>query len=96
MGLLDRMVKLDQEERFLLLIERIATALERIAGPDGIKEPIPTLRGPETLINYGENESQWTREQITTAVKAQGLSPEEEKQIIEEMLQDDEEDLRRP
>lgn len=85
MGLLSSLINHDDNGTALRLLERIAVALERLAGPI----PVPTeryKRGPEALVRYS-GVKQWTREQIKTEVSKTGLPPEQMDELLEEALE---------
>lgn len=64
------------------LLERIATALERLAPPPPSQPP--RKRGPEEIVNYAERT--WQREQLMTELKQYGLSPNEEEEILRSVM----------
>ena len=72
------------------ILERIAVALERLAGPILQNDPQPYKRGPEALITYGDQEKSWLIQEATHAAQERGLSPAEEQKLIEKIVQGEE------
>lgn len=72
------------------LLQRIATALERAVGPEFPSgEPgKQRKRGPESIMNYGNNDKIWLRENFTNLVHEKGLAPAEEQDLIDQAMRD--------
>ncbi len=70
-----------------ILLERMAYALERIAGPDILtKLDSGKKRGPDSIVNYGNEEKAWVREIAQELIRSQGLSPKEEEELLLQTL----------
>lgn len=78
---------------------RVVTALESIA--ETLRRAVPPIpeerlgfrkRGIESVISYGDNSKLWKREQLGATVEELGMSPAEEKEYLEQIM--DEEDER--
>ena len=71
------------------LLERIAVALERAVGP-GIIPDAPygkgKKRGPEAIINYGNQERSWLKEQARGLLHEKGLAPALEQELLDAAL----------
>jgi hypothetical protein len=69
------------------LLERIANALERAAGPGLI--PLDgkyKKRGPESIVSYGNQERSWLKEQAQGVIREKGLAPALEQELLDEAL----------
>ena len=82
MAFLNLTLELSKTNAFL---ERIAYALERIAGPelsiDSVKK-----RGADSLVHYGNEERTWVKEVSQGLIHERGLSPEEEERLLAETM----------
>jgi hypothetical protein len=69
------------------LLERIANALERAVGPGLIPASGKYLkRGPEAIVNYGNQERSWLKENAMNLLSERGLAPALEQEILDEAL----------
>ena len=79
-------------ERIAVALERIASALERGVGPDlsqiGPVEYKYRKRGPEAILNYGNQERSWLKENAMSLITEKGLPPELQDRILEETLKE--------
>ena len=69
------------------LLERIANALERAVGPGLI--PLDgkyKKRGPDSIVNYGNQERSWLKENTTNLLRERGLAPAEEQELLDAAL----------
>jgi hypothetical protein len=71
------------------LLERIAFALERGVGPI-LMDPSHEYkkRGKEAIVMYGDDTKRWQREQIKEGISPLGLSPQMEKQLMEQAMRE--------
>lgn len=65
------------------VLDRIATALERLAGPDIPLAADIQKRGPEAIINYGNMDRAWAREHFQNLIHEQGLAPDQEQRRLD-------------
>lgn len=70
------------------LLERIAYALERIAGPVITQAPHYTPRGPESIVSYGDTKKQWLRNTAMKLVREKGLAAEDQKSLVDQVMGD--------
>lgn len=71
------------------LLERIANALERAVGPGMIPTNGKyTKRGPKSIVNYGNQERLWLKENAASLISERGLPPELQDQMLEETLKE--------
>ena len=71
------------------LLERIAVALERAVGPaypGG--EPGYKKRGREAILNYGDTNKLWLRENFQNLVHEKGLAPAQERELLEQAMKE--------
>ena len=68
-------------------LRRIADALDR-AFPFIPPERLTELRrrGPESIINYGDNDKIWLRQTFQGLIHERGLAPDQEKELLEASL----------
>lgn len=64
------------------VFDRIAVALERMVGPEVVVLPQGKKRGPESIIQYGNEEREWAKENFRSAVHEQGFAPEREEKLV--------------
>lgn len=68
-------------------LRRIADALERAHPPFRVEEMKVRERPKESkIIRYGDEDMRWEKDQFKTLVRERGLSPKDEKSMLEEML----------
>jgi hypothetical protein len=79
-------------ERIAIALERIANALEIGVGPDlsmvGPVEYKHRKRGPEAILNYGNQERSWLKENAESLIAEKGLPPELQDRMLEETLKE--------
>jgi hypothetical protein len=73
-------------ERCAIALERIAAAFERAVPPIPEAHLGFKKRGVDSIVSYGDNRKSWQRENYGEAVRARGLSPEQEAQEIERLM----------
>jgi len=64
------------------VLERIAHALERLAGPEPEYRDVKKKRGPESIITYGDNNREWAKEHFRNLIHEQGHAPEREQALL--------------
>ncbi|HEV2172526.1 MAG TPA: hypothetical protein VGR71_03115 [Nitrospira sp.] len=65
------------------VLERIAHALERLAGPEPIfSDGNKKKRGPEAIIQYGNEEREWAKQHFRSLIREQGHAPEREEKLL--------------
>lgn len=80
-------------------LERIASALERLSPPisDALIDPQLVKRGPSSLVNYGNNNKLWLKENFQSIIQERGLSQDQSQEILSQALseynEEDEEEL---
>ena len=70
---------------FSLLVsvfERIANALERAVGPEVIVLPQNKKRGPEAIVQYGNEEREWAKEHFRSQIHEQGFAKDREESLM--------------
>lgn len=69
------------------VLERGVRALERLAGPDPeFAEPPRKKRGPESIVQYGNEEREWAKEHFRSQIHEQGFPPEREESLLKVSL----------
>lgn len=64
------------------VLERIAHALERIAGPEYIVPADRKKRGPEAIVRYGDEKREWAKQHFRNLIHEQGHAPEREDSLL--------------
>jgi hypothetical protein len=66
------------------VLERIAVALERTAGPPAELpgDRIIKKRGPESIITYGDGDREWAKQNFRSLIHEQGHAPEREEALL--------------
>lgn len=83
MSLIDFSVELHRTND---LLERIATALERLNPPIPLDQLQQTKRGPEAIISYGDDSRSWMSERVQNVIHEQGLAPAEEQELLNQAM----------
>jgi len=66
----------------ITILERIAYALERLAGPEITVMQNTKKRGPSSIITYGNGDREWAKEHFRKVIKEQGHAPEREEALL--------------
>lgn len=65
------------------VIERGVRALERLAGPEPeLQVTPPKKRGPESIVQYGNEEREWAKDHFRGQIHEQGFAPEREDALV--------------
>lgn len=91
MGILNNLLEggvIDRLDSIAQSLSRIAGALDRAYPPlDLDRQAVMRKRGPEAIMNYGDTEVRWLKENVTELVRAKGLAPRQEEEMISEIME---------
>lgn len=68
------------------LLERIAHAVERYVGPDLASAPSVKKRGPESIVQYGNEEREWAKGHFRSQIYEQGFAKDREESLLKVAL----------
>ena len=64
------------------VLERAVSALERIAGPEVVVLPAGKKRGPEAIVQYGNEEREWAKDHFRNQIHEQGFAKDREESLM--------------
>ncbi len=64
------------------VIERGVRALERLAGPEIVRLPENKKRGPEAIVQYGNEEREWAKDHFRKTIHEQGFAKDREESLM--------------